>query len=163
MKKLTMVIAGMSALCGVVAKGGDASAADYSNHAGAMCRPVGTGNATVTSRGYAENASTTEATLICPMVRDMDAMGDGTFSGNVWVVDNHYSEDVCCSSRVAGGSNGSFWTSSSECTNGSGGVSKLGFSTPTVNYSFYHRYYYCTVPGVYEGNRSSIYTYRGQG
>jgi len=114
----------------------------------------------VTGNGYDQNAGTGAATLICPITREESSTLNQT--GTVWVTDRHYSENVCCSSRSKNPGGNALRFTATECSSGVNGGVALGFVGPVMAGTWEHRFFQCTVPGTYEGNRSQVLTYRQQ-
>lgn len=125
---------------------------------GMMCELYSSGNPTIDSNGHVENPSVVTQTLICPVASDPTI--ETTVSPSVFVTDRHYSSNVCCSSR-AKNTGSSLWFSSNACSSGSSTSSQgLTPTPPSTNYTYTHRFYQCSLPPVYSGNRSEIRTYR---
>ncbi len=129
-----------------------------STYPGANCLAT-SGTATFDTDAHAENASSSATLyLVCPVV-DPDVTTPSTTAA-VWVTDLHYSSNVCCDARVKN-TGSSVSVSSQVCSTGSASTYQgLAPTPPSMSYTFTHRYYYCSVPATYSGNRSEIRTYR---
>jgi hypothetical protein len=137
---------------------GQAAHAAPSTYPGSMCRALSGSAMAIDSNAHLENPSAATETVICPVV------GDPLFesaSADLFVTDQHFSEDVCCSAR-AKNTGVSVWFSSNDCSAGTNAASQTLSLTPPdeMGFTFTHRFYQCSVPAPYLGVRSELRTYR---
>ncbi len=107
---------------------------------------------------HLENQSTTsDMNVVCPVVSEPTTPST---AARVWVTDASASENVCCYAAVKNtGSSRIF--SSRVCSSGSSsGYQNLTMSPPSMNFTFTHRYYYCSVPQKTGSVPSEIRSYR---
>lgn len=136
---------------------GPAAQAATPTYPGTMCQSLDGTALAIDSNAHLENPAAGAKTVLCPVVGDPLL---GSASHDLFVTDQHFSEDVCCSAR-AKNTGSSVWFSSNECSSGTNsGYQEVSPVPPDVNYTFTHRFYQCSVPGVYMGIRSEIRTYR---
>ncbi len=162
MKKWTFTLRTLGLLTGGLLLTGSASAA-LQNYPGASCVSASSTPLTVFSAGDAGNVSASTMTLVCPIVRDMSTFSTGNASGAIWVLDEHFTANVCCSSQVLDPI-GSLHATASQCTTGSGTVTGLSFSGPVWTGTFGARSYMCTLPPQFASgttlNTSTVRAYR---
>lgn len=143
-----------------VALAGSSPAFAFS-YPGAMCVKYSGGTASPDGNAHLENTGSSTLYAICPIAVDDPTDSDGTTS-NVFVTDLSSSAGVCCEQRVkVAGS--SYSAGSSICTSTTGYSSSyqtLSPTTPTTDYTFTHRYFYCSVPATGTLGTSEIRTYR---
>jgi len=134
---------------------------------GAMCVKANEsssnkGTAKVDNNAQLLNSSATnDLTVVCPVVGPYNDLS-GTPPENkaeVFVHDAHFDEDVCCSARA--NNVGVVHFGPQVCTSGTDTRYKtLQMTTPSIGFTFTSRYFLCTIPETYLGNRSSIHLYR---
>ncbi len=157
MKKWTFALVATGTLAGALLLADKASAA-LQNYPGASCVSTSTPG-TVFSAGDIGNTTGSSMTFVCPIARDMSSFSSGNANGNIWVLDQHFSANICCSSQVLDPI-GSLHASASQCTSGSGNVTGLTFSGPVWTGTFGARSFLCTLPGQFQGTTSTIRAYR---
>ncbi|HEY4240765.1 MAG TPA: hypothetical protein VGM88_13175 [Kofleriaceae bacterium] len=144
--------------------GGALVYADISkNTPGAVCVAT-SGALTVTNNGGAGNASTTtSATALCSIDRDIAPTVTTSVSATVWAIDQHPSTSLCCTLYTA--YNGSTIAGDHVCLSGASSSVRtisLNTSTPLVAPgTFWTFFVSCTVPPTSAGAQSSIAAYRG--
>jgi len=134
---------------------------DITNHPASACVPDGTGQLAVTATAGVDNASTATVTAMCPVERIAHAGFATTFSGRVWVVDQHPTSNICCR-VVSHNPGGTPQLGTATCSTGSATTSQslvLAGLTDTTSYS--HFFISCTVPPKSStGKNSGLLTYR---
>jgi hypothetical protein len=103
-----------------------------------------------------QNSGTAAATVACPVIRDN--LNVGFDAGTVWVVDQHFTENVSCTlaAKAFDGGSVAFTSDSTSGTNPAAQALNLG-SLAAVTDGHYTMY--CTVPPVFSGQSSSIVSY----
>lgn len=133
------------------------------NYPGAGCKAAGDAAVSYNSSAHLSNTTASAATVMCPARRiHTDEGWANTFSGVVWAVDRHPTEDVCCR-LFARTPNGYTQQGSEVCTSGnSSGDQKLDLDFPKVRmgYTFAYAAIRCSVPATSSGYASSVLTYR---
>lgn len=136
---------------------GQVADAATTTYPGSMCQATDGSTLTIDGNSHLENQLAGAKTVHCPVIGDPLVLSG---SANPFVTDQHFTEDVCCSAR-AKNTGSSVWFSSDVCSAGTNSdAQKLNITPPDVNYTYTHRFYQCTIPGVYMGVRSEIRTYR---
>jgi hypothetical protein len=155
------ILAQASLCAAVLASPGIAAASN--NYPGFQCIAL-SGAVQPDSNGHIQNNSTAAATLLCPV--SVDAGESGLASSGtplVFVTDQNFDANVCCSSRVknTGQSVVSGGSACSSGTNaGSQSLTLTNPATPGGNFTFTHRWLQCDLPPVFSGQASEIRTYR---
>ena len=107
------------------------------------------------------SSATNDLTVVCPVVGPYNDLS-GTTPDNkaeVFVHDAHLNEGVCCSARA--NNVGVVHFGAQVCSSGTDArYTTLQMTTPSVNFTFTSRYFLCTIPEAFLGNRSSIHLYR---
>jgi hypothetical protein len=138
---------------------GGVLAATTTNSPGAAC-VAATGTLTVLSSGETENATGSTVTAVCPAERPVGANGTSKVSGNVWVVDQNPSYNVCCK-VVSKNAGGAVVESPLVCSSGSSSSYQiLSLAEITDGYTYSHYFVQCTVPPVNGAAASRIQMYR---
>lgn len=133
------------------------------NYPGFQCIVL-SGTAQVDSNGHIQNNSTATTTVLCPVSVDASVSGEST-SGTprVWVTDQNFDTNVCCSSRVKNVGQ-SVISGGSTCSSGTNsGSQSLVLNNPATaggNFTFTHRWIQCDIPPTFGGQASEIRTYR---
>ncbi|MCC6556572.1 MAG: hypothetical protein IT372_26735 [Polyangiaceae bacterium] len=157
--------AGLAALA-LVALGPLAAHAENQMNPGSMCvSGTPTNAADIDAYGQARNSSSSSMTLVCPVVRaELGPLA--ALSAKVFVTDNHYTQDVCCSARTknAGQSN-SLFVSAEDCTpaNSTGANMSLDMFVAGGGGTWDYHFIMCPLPPTYSGNASVIQGFRGIG
>src|SRR6185295_2357087 len=123
-------------LCSALASFAGTAAADPNNYPGFQCIAL-TGTVAPDSNGHIQNSSAASATVMCPV--HVDAATSGLASSGspaVFVTDQNFDVNICCSSRVkntgqsvvAGGSDCSAGTNTASQT-----LSPINPATPGGN------------------------------
>lgn len=95
--------------------------------------------------------------LICPIVRERIGV---PFEAAIGALDQHYTQELCCSSRSANAISGPFRFTATQCSSGTNGTPQLlVFNGPDLAYGWDYRWLQCNVPAVYSGQRSGISAY----
>jgi hypothetical protein len=134
------------------------------NVPGAVC--VATSGSLVNSvDGHSANITTSSASAVCPIDRDIAPTLSTKVAATVWVLDENPSADVCCQlhSKNPGGAvvTSPAAPAGPVCSTGASSTYQtlaLPQLTDTSTYS--HYYITCTVPGTSSGTSSMILTYR---
>ncbi len=127
---------------------------------GGTCQKYSGGTLAVDSNFHAENTGTSTLYLLCPMA--VDDVTTESADAAVFVTDLSNTAGVCCESR-AKNTSGSYYTGGSSCTSTSGYSSSYGSVSPVVpdvDYTFTHRYFYCSVPHNAGLGTSEVRTFR---
>jgi hypothetical protein len=144
----------------IVATAGGVYAATTTNTPGASCVAAGSGTLNVRSDGEAENATASTVTAVCPAERQAGADLTTKVSGQVFVVDQSTTANVCCK-VVSKNAGGAVVQSATVCSAGSSsGYQSLALPEITDPFSFSHFYVQCDVPPVSAGLTSRIQMYR---
>lgn len=131
-----------------------AAFADTKSYPGHACL---THNENVTRVGSKfQNTDTVSANVACPLVGDNTAVGIN--SGTVWVVDQHFTDNVSCTLSVKN-SDGSSVAFSSDSTSGTNPAAQALTFGSLVGVATGHYTLYCTLPAVYSGQSSAIVSY----
>src|SRR4029079_1179232 len=111
------------------------------------------------SSGEAANATASTVTAVCPVERPVGAGGTSKLSGNVWVVDQNASANVCCK-VVSKNAGGQVVESPQVCSAGtSSSYQILNLAEITDAFTYSHYFVQCTVPPV-DAAQSRILMYR---
>lgn len=129
---------------------------DSKTYPGAMCMEQNLTSITLDSSGRAMNTDSATMTWVCPIVREW--MSGYIYSATVYVLDQHYSDNVSCTlySRTTGGSKTDYVSASS--SGSSSAATSLSYSTVAASTNGYY-HLLCTVPGTYSGNTSGVVSY----
>ena len=131
---------------------------------GAACQPKSSSPTTfeLNSSGQLINTSTTDLTVICPIVRDVMAANssNGISKAQVHVIDRNVDRRFTCTLRshattTTGSGSSSLNTGNSFA---SADVQVLGYGNLASSANGYY-FFECTIPGTYNGSLSSIVTY----
>jgi hypothetical protein len=115
----------------------------------------------ITTLGGIQNTSASQPmTLVCPVVRGGFGPTGGMI-GRAFVVDNHYTEDVCCSARSRNAGSTSFLFSADDCSTGVNSYVSLDMVVSSNIGTWDYRYLLCTLPPKYLNNASGISGFRG--
>jgi len=130
------------------------------NTPGSAC-VASTGTLTARADGEAENLSASYVTAVCPVERPIGTGQTTTkVSGQVWVVDQNPSGNVCCM-MVSQNANGATVMSSWSCSSGSSsGYQILSLPQITDAYTYSHYFVRCSLPPSYSSQTSRIQMYR---
>ncbi|MDS4022870.1 MAG: hypothetical protein RKR03_20535 [Candidatus Competibacter sp.] len=141
-----------------------AMANDAKTLPGAACQPKSNSPTAfeISSSGQLINTSTTDLTVICPIVRDVMAANssNGINKAQVHVIDRNVDRPFTCTLRSYATSTGSYGSSTQNTGNSfaSANVQILGHGNLASSADGYYLFE-CTIPGTYNGTRSSIVTY----
>lgn len=114
-------------------------------------------NTTPDWRAGRTNPGAVSVQLICPLVRERIGV---PFEANIGAIDQHYTQDICCSSRSANTVSGPFRFSATQCSSGTSGTPQLlSFTGPDLAYGWDYRWLDCNVPATYSGQQSGISAY----
>lgn len=133
------------------------ASADQKLYSGSECVAYGTNQSNLSHEaGNAYNASSGWQNVYCPVVIDVYALNAS--SNWIYLWDRHYSSDISCTLRSQSAVSSSFYYSSVRTVGSTAAPTKHSFSA-TSYYNEGKRYVYCSIPGVYSGNRSGITGY----
>ena len=130
------------------------------NYPGLQCVTLA-GTVQPTSDGHVENTGATTATVACPVVVDAATSGQAA-SGtpSVFVTDQNFNSNVCCSSRLKN-TGSSVISGGSSCSAGTNSAYQgLALTNPSIGYTFTHRWLQCDLPPIYSGQQSEVRFYR---
>lgn len=143
----------------LVGSAGAVVASTTTNTPGATC--VASSGALVNSiDGQAANLTTSSATAVCPIDRQIAPTVSTKVAATVWVVDESSSANVCCTLHSRN-PNGVSVNSAQVCSSGQTSASQqLSLAQITDNTTFSHYFITCTVPALSSGLVSKVLTYR---
>lgn len=100
------------------------------------------------------NSSASTIDMVCPLLRDRFGV---PIEVGIGALDQNISQDVCCSSRSANTSGGSFRFTATKCSTSTHTTSQvLFFDGPDLVYGWDYRWLQCSVPAVDSGRQSGI-------
>jgi hypothetical protein len=143
----------------ILGSAGVVIASTSTNTPGATC-VASSGTLVNSVDGQSANLTTSSATAVCPIDRQIAPTVSTKVAATVWVVDESTSANVCCTlhSKNPGGAevNGSQVCSSGSSSN----YQTLSLAQITDGATFSHYFITCTVPGTSSGLVSKVLTYR---
>lgn len=112
---------------------------------------------TINGRAGRINPGAGSVALTCPLVRERFGV---PFEALIGVFDQHFTQDVCCSSRSANTVSGPFRFTADQCSSGTSGTPQLlSFTGPDLAVGWDYRWLECSVPATYSGQPSGISAY----
>ena len=149
----------ISALALSIISAGAVIASTTTNTPGATC-VASSGTLVNSVDGQSVNLTTSSASAVCPIDRQIAPTVSTKVAATVWVVDQSTSANICCtlhSKNPAGGEQ----SSPQVCSSGSNSTYQtISLAQITDNATFSHYFISCTVPGTSSGLASKILTYR---
>jgi hypothetical protein len=149
----------ISALALSIISAGAVIASTTTNTPGATC-VASSGTLVNSVDGQSANLTTSSATAVCPIDRQIAPTLSTKVAATVWVVDESTSANVCCtlhSKNLAGGEQ----SSPQVCSSGSSSAYQtISLAQITDGATFSHYFISCTVPGTSSGLVSKVLTYR---
>lgn len=141
-----------------------ALAADFHSSPGAVCQLNSTSSQPANfisyfASGRAFNSSTGTLGFICPLEHNITPTNlNESVSVTVYTVAANYNTPVCCTATIKDITGATIANSGQECTTDSSPTTTqaISLSVPTVSTITGYTTVYCTVPGLYNGNGSSI-------
>lgn len=137
-----------------------AAADDMQNFPASLC-VASSGTLLVRSDGQAENGTAAAVTVVCPVPRpNLGGVVTTHFSGTVWVVDRHPTENVCCRA-YSKNPTGALIPGAQVCSTGdSSSYQTLALPQLDDGFTWSHFFVQCTLPATSSGLRSRLLTYR---
>ena len=135
-------------------------ASTTTNSPGGNCVAASSGSLNVRSDGEAENTTNTTVIAVCPAERPVGANLTTKASGQVFVVDQSVTGDVCCriESKNPGGA---IVTGPLVCSSGtSASYQALTLPEITDAFTYSHFFVWCSVPAINGVLASRIQMYR---
>jgi hypothetical protein len=149
----------ISVLALSIISAGAVIASTTTNTPGATC-VAASGTLVNSSDGQSVNLTTSSATAVCPIDRQIAPTLSTKVQATVWVVDQSTSANICCtlhSKNPAGGEQ----TSPQVCSSSSSSTYQtISLAQITDGATFSHYFISCTVPGTSSGLASKVLTYR---
>jgi hypothetical protein len=143
----------------IVGSAGAVIASTITNTPGATC-VASNGTLVATADGQSANLTTSSATAVCPIDRELAPTASTKVAATVWIVDESTTANVCCSLHSKSPA-GPELNSGVTCSSGASATYKtLSLAQVTDAATYSHYFITCSVPGMSSGLVSKVLTYR---
>jgi hypothetical protein len=143
----------------IIGSAGIVVASTTTNTPGATC-VASSGTLINSVDGQAANLTTSSATAVCPIDRQIAPTESTKVAATVWVVDESSASNVCCTLRSKNPAGGEV-AGTQVCSSGaSSAYQTLSLAQITDTTTFSHYFITCSVPGTSGGLVSKVLTYR---